>query len=683
VKLHELSWQEVLGALPRWESLSPEARRAFLGIKPGQPFPLEALGAAGPELLAAGFLVVPSGRGTLHGLDPALRPLLVALRAADRLRPLEEPGGMLREAYVQEQLTSMQAHALAAPGRSYYHPSDRGSAAAAVSSIAWLRGFLAAEGQAEVMRWEEGRMTGEDRPRLVFPAIAAALRALVQALAAHPRGVPLRGLAELLPAASPAVRVAALAAGLRYLLVFVSVGREAEAVVGLLPAVAARMAGAPPPPRPVEAREPFAAPFRLGDVTAVLVEAATEPIPIREADGSLYVRAQRAIAARLASVPPWVEGFTVTGNPPAADEDDAADAATLARVELAAHIATVLKLASLRTSGNRVRLAPTPAGRAWLNRGEAEHLRELLGALRALPQRTPAGYRTGDGLDFFGAALPFQVEGGNTDLRAELSTAFLSAPAGALVSVAGFVRFQAQERNPFLGPEGPTVRVRSWWSGEPRTVEGWEEAWGNLLLGFLARRLVPLGCATLARTEAGGLAFGLTDAGRYLLGAADDFALEPASAGGEVVVQPDFEIVFLAPAPRAEAALGRIAERIGAGVGALFRLTRASVLRAAEQGMSAAQVLGTLESAARGGVPANVARQLRDWMHSVRSIRIAPAVLVECPDPETAGRVRALGGASVTEVTPTLLRLDADGRARAALVKRLRERGIFVAAAEG
>ena len=131
-----------------------------------------------------------------------------------------------------------------------------------------------------------------------------------------------------------------------------------------------------------------------------------------------------------------------------------------------------------------------------------------------------------------------------------------------------------------------------------------------------------------------------------------------------------------------EAELGRVAERTGAGVGALFRLTRASVLRAAEQGMSVDQVLGMLESLARSGVPANVARQVRDWMQSVRRVRIAPAVLVECPDPETAARVRALGGASGKEVTPTLLRLTADAKTRAALVKRLRDRGIFVAAAD-
>jgi hypothetical protein len=212
-------------------------------------------------------------------------------------------------------------------------------------------------------------------------------------------------------------------------------------------------------------------------------------------------------------------------------------------------------------------------------------------------------------------------------------------------------------------------------------VEGWEDMWANVLLTFLAWRLVPLGCATLGRTADDQVAFGLTDAGRYLLGQADDFELPPEGGGGEVVVQPDFEIVFLAPAPRAEAELGRIAERTGSGVGALFRLTRASVLRAAEQGVTAAQLLKTLEGVSRGGVPANVERQIKDWMKAVRTIRIAPAVLVDCPDAETAGRVRALGGAAVTAVTPTVLRLQADAKTRAALVKRLREKGIFIAAA--
>ncbi|WP_420130488.1 helicase-associated domain-containing protein [Longimicrobium sp.] len=686
MKLHDLDWQEVLAALPRWEALSPGARRAFLTITPGQGFDLASLGAAGAELRDAGLLIAPTGRGSLHGLDPALRPLLVALRAADRLRPLHGPGGVLRQEYVADQFDVLQSHRIAIPGRSYYTAADRKQAADTVSSTAWVRAFLAAGSQTKLATWEDKLKSGREKPRLVFTGVAAALRALVQALSVHPHGVPLRSLATLVPDAKPANVAAALAAGLRYLLVFVSIGRDTEAVVGLLPAVAARMSGTVPPPQPVQVRETFAAPFRVGDMTALLVEAATEPIAIRASDHSLYVRAQRAIAARLAAIPEWVQHFAATGALAVGDEDedeydgeaDPGNEEAAARVELAVQFASLLKLAAVKSAGDRMRLEATRTGRAWLARGEGERLKEMLSAVRGLPQRNPTEYGSSGGLDFFGAALGFQVEARGLDARASITDAFLSVPPGALVPFLEFARYHARENNPYVGPDGPRVRARSYWSSEPRTIEGWEDVWANLLLTFLARRLVPLGCATLGRMEDGGVAFGLTDAGRYLLGAADDFELPPEAGGGEVVVQPDFEIVFLAPAPRAEAELGRIAERTGSGVGALLRLTRASVLRAAEQGMTTAQLLKTLEAVARGGVPANVERQLKDWMKAVRTIRIAPAVLIDCPDAETAGRVRALGGAHVTSVTATLLRLDADAKTRAALIKRLREKGIFV-----
>jgi hypothetical protein len=692
VKLHELDWRQVLRALPRWEALSPDARRRFMWITPGQNVSLQSLGRSSGEIKEAGLLVPVAGPGTFYTPDPALRHLLMALRVAERLCPAAGIGGKLGPEYVADQLDTLQTARIGTPGRGYYGPTDRKMAANTASSANWVRGFLAAEPHRKLMKWEEQRLVAKERPRLVIPAVAQTLRMLVQALAVHPRGVPLRSVTALVPGAKPETVAAALAAGLRYLLVFVSVGNAAEAVVGLLPAVAARMSGTAAPPRPVQARETFAAPSRVHDMTAVLVEAATEPIAIRAADRSLYVRAQRAITARLASLPEWVERFCATGALAADGEDDDEDsydgegddpdaAEAAVRVQLAVHFASVLKLTSVKTAGGRMRLEATRTGRAWLARGEGERLKEALSALRALPQRNLTAYGSGE-LDFFGVSLGFQVDARSLDARAALSAAFLSVPHGALVPFVEFARYHAQENNPFLGPDGPVVRAKSYWNNEPTTAEGWEDVWADLLLTFTARRLVPLGCATLGRTQDGTVAFGLTDAGRYLLGAVDDFELAAEAGGGEVVVQPDFEIVFLAPSPRAEAELGRIAERTGAGVGALFRLTRASVLRAAEQGMTAAQVLKTLEGVSRGEVPANVARQAKDWMKAVRTIRIAPALLVDCPDAETAGRVRALAGAHVTAVTPTVLRLDADTKTRAALVKRLREKGIFVGAAE-
>ena len=122
-----------------------------------------------------------------------------------------------------------------------------------------------------------------------------------------------------------------------------------------------------------------------------------------------------------------------------------------------------------------------------------------------------------------------------------------------------------------------------------------------------------------------------------------------------------------------------LAERTGTGhVGALFRITRASVLRAAETGIAAEIMLKTLGGVSRTPVPANVARQVRDWFGGTRRVRIRPAVLVECPDSETAARVTALGGAHVSAVTRTILRLDGDEKSVGALVKKLRTKGIFV-----
>jgi hypothetical protein len=128
-----------------------------------------------------------------------------------------------------------------------------------------------------------------------------------------------------------------------------------------------------------------------------------------------------------------------------------------------------------------------------------------------------------------------------------------------------------------------------------------------------------------------------------------------------------------------EVQLARVAERVGPGPGVMFRLTRASVLAAAEGGMGAEQVVEMLAAASSRPLPANVQRQVRDWMGAVRRVRVRPALLVECPDAETAARVRAAGGARVREVTATLLELtDASRAERAALAKKLRAGGVFV-----
>jgi hypothetical protein len=685
MKLADLDWGEVLGALPRWEALSPGARKAFVGMKPGVAAEPAALGPAVDELVAAGFVTPPGPKGRLYPHTPELRPLLVALRAMDRLRPLQGLHGALPDMYVQDQMNVEEAVALIGRQNSPYNWVDRGAVAATVSSADWLNGFLAATPGSPLLEWEGAHLPAGRQPRLFSPAAGDALRRLLRALADHPHGVPLRDFARLLPDCSPQLRLMALRGGLRYLLLFVSLRRDddPEAVMGLLPCIVRRLGPPPPPPAPELAGATFDAPFRLSDMTTVLVDAAAEPIPVRGSDGTLYVRARRALAARLVRPPAWAEALLFELDEDGDDDDEPEDGsgrAMVLRVAVAVETLSALGLARIESSGNTWRLAATTAGRVWLGLTEGQRTKQVLDGYRASKQRTAVGGwgASATGLDFFGVRLSFSVRAETPDLRAALSAAFLSAPAHAMIRLDAFARHQAELANPFMGADAAYLRSRTAAYGAPRTREGWEDLWEQILMAFLRLRLVPLGGARLGLTEDGGAAFALTDAGRYLLGGTDELRLA-AEPDGEVVVQPDFEIVFLSAAPRIEAELARLAERTGTGhVGALFRITRGSVLRAAETGITAEAALKTLGRVSRAPVPANVARQVRDWFGGTRRVRIRPAVLVECPDSETAARVAALGGAQVSAVTRTILRLDGDEKGVGALVKKLRAKGIFV-----
>jgi hypothetical protein len=60
--------------------------------------------------------------------------------------------------------------------------------------------------------------------------------------------------------------------------------------------------------------------------------------------------------------------------------------------------------------------------------------------------------------------------------------------------------------------------------------------------------------------------------------------------------------------------VGRFGERLGREVGLLFRLTKASVLRAGAAGMGRRDVLGALDRFSRSPVPPNVAHEIEGWL---------------------------------------------------------------------
>jgi hypothetical protein len=662
-------WEAVLAALPVWERFSPPERRAILRhLKPSAGASTGELGEAAAAVRASG-MVDASSTGKRLTPRPEYRPLVVTLRAMERVRVWEVPTPGVLVDYLQEHFTSDEASQLL-HGRFHGGYADRHELASRVSAEEWVEGFLAADTHEKAVDWERERLLPFEASRFQSMAVWETARRMVRELVGLPGPLPLRELPARFAEVDRATLASALEAALRCLLLFVGVrDPELEPAVGPWPEVAARLgAGAPEPPAPVEAVETFEAAWTMEDMTTVLVAASAAPIRLRAGDGAVFARASEAIQARLVPLPEWVAELV---------DLDPADRVENAVAELAER-KLVFRMGGGRGTGE-FRLEATPQGVKWLALSGRERLASLLDPLRASTDRNPRyAYGALRGVQFFPVGLTSPIRDKGLDLRAGINRAFLPLPAG-FVPVAPFLEHARRAANPFLdavraGKEPFDIH----WGGRTARRRDWEQIWGGVLGAFLVLRLAALGGARLGRTAEGVACFALTEVGRYLLGAAEGF--EYGHAGeGEVVVQPNFEVVFLAPAPRVEAQLARFAERVGSGVGVLFRLTRASIHAAAEAGMGEAQVVEALTAAAPRGIPANVARQLRDWFSGVRLVKMRPALLLECPDAETAARVRGAAGKQVVRITDTVLELPgSDARDRTALLKKLRAAGVFV-----
>ena len=106
---------------------------------------------------------------------------------------------------------------------------------------------------------------------------------------------------------------------------------------------------------------------------------------------------------------------------------------------------------------------------------------------------------------------------------------------------------------------------------------------------------------------------------------------------GRLVVQPNFELVALAPVSEALlVTLDRFAERMRLEQIAQYRLTKASVTRAVQMGLRAETIQQQLELAAGGStaIPQNISYSLLEWERQARRIELWPRITVlEVDDP--------------------------------------------------
>ncbi len=160
------------------------------------------------------------------------------------------------------------------------------------------------------------------------------------------------------------------------------------------------------------------------------------------------------------------------------------------------------------------------------------------------------------------------------------------------------------------------------------------------------------------------------------MGLSDEFPEDKARTRDGVLVQPNYEIVFLEPSASTEAALSPFAQRVAHGVGVLFRLSADSIRGAFGRGLGADDILGVLLEVSDGPLPGNVEKQVRDWVESCRTIRSRASILLDCGDPETALRIKAMASGKVNQLTETILELKS-AQARREMERKLAKQGIF------
>ena len=654
MRLLQIDWKRFLALLPQWEALPPKLRMDWLQMQPSELYTVVRRREA-RALIDDGWLA-PAG-GDHYELPRRRRHFHRVLRTLGRVPVLDEYGESNRQVLIDYLGEHYALRDCAALGRSGATTGRAKLLAAAMDREEWVRDFLQWQGTGGAPGGAAQRWHG------ALPAVVAAARKLIETVIE--REAPI-ALVDLLASAEDADATwlrSALAFGCKEALLLVCLDADSRPFVGVWRAPpASASAGAVRAPQ-FDGRPLFCRPLLIDDMATLLVEATAAPPRIKADKFTLFARARDSIGGALTALPDWIR-------------DNEGPLARGVRVDVAAHHARQLGLASAAGErGRDLSLVVTERGRRWLTGAAADRLKQVVDAAC---DESDGGEDDAGTWEAGLAFLPYDpdleyawVPG--VDCRRAVVDAFRSVANADAVSLDHFLHQDCRRYNPLHALSVlPYVHE-----------EDLDQRWNSAVAAFFNRRLIALGAVALGPLTDGQLGFRLTSVGRYLLGETGRFELDVLDETGDVLVQPNFEIVFLAPSLDAQLRARAIAEPTTAlhgpeSVGTLFVLSRESVQRAVSAGQDAEQVVTSLRELSKHPLPDNVKRQVAAWAAEVRWIEVRPAVVVECGDAETTARVLAVAGEGSRELSATAVELPAGTRLTAAQRKKLRAAGIFV-----
>lgn len=653
----DLDWRDFFSALPAYKELSVPAREALI-VNGSQNQPLiDGLDdrPALLELVQKGmYVTAPAGRHV--ALAAKYHAFAKALRAMHRSRIDDMPGADTFDRYLADNFTRDEWSGFHGPGAYWAHARE--GLYTRVASLEWLEDFL----KTDPAKWESQYSLTRHPAHVSTKEESALLKKIVKNLMSLPAAVPFEELYKL--SSDRELLARSIFLGIRGALVYPMLRRDTlDPVLGLWPKVTTRLhRPASVEPVPVTPAHVFSAPLLMDAMTAVLTACIAEPLRLLAGGGwhNLYAKAEKQVAARLMEVPEWLTRLVRI--------DDSR------RVDSAVEVLHQLRMvADTSEDGRDRRLEVTQSGRAWLAMPAKARLKVLLDRVRNFKKQERDWHSHWDEL-----TRDVQVMGHALDGNKAVREAFSRLSHGKSVRLHDFTAYEVSAHNPLTGHPASTGRAL----GHPYYVdqsrdEDHDQQWTRILMEVLAYKLLGLGAIEIGVMDNGDFTISLSDAGRYLLELSDDFSLRGAEVKGAIVVQPNFEIVFMAPSPYAEAELSSFTERQGKSVGALLKITKQSVWAAAAAGVTVEQVVESLRTHSSVPVPSNVEREIRGWMAQCRSVSMRAAVLIHCPDAETASRVLATDRSRLVQITDTVLELS-DPDYRLKLVKRLREIGVFI-----
>jgi len=665
MKHFDINWLDFIQTLPAWDSLPPSARQLFI-FKTEMNILMEPeiFGQDLRTLIKSGYLL-DSADGRKVKVEKKYSLLRRIIRSIAFNPIFLEPSTQNFRLYLDSHYTYEERERLIS-NRSYNWNADNRLLQEA-TSIQWLQNFLKTN---TLDTWERSRLTYRENGHFISSTIFQSTKNLLQRLMKRTEPVAFQELLDFSGMKNRVELAQTIKAGLRYLLFYAAVDETLNPVLWIWPGIAHRLHRQPPkPPQSVEPEETLHIPFLMEDMTHILVECASEPFRIRGQDYAIFAKVEKQLKALLLPLPDWLTiPFAL---PPEF------------RIEFALKLLHTLELTVIKGhSGKDLRLEITKKGNHWLTQSSKERLRFILDAYQEARPKPNAKYPHHSNLEFIPMSNHILYYDQKGVIPNELVKLFQELETGRFYSLFDFTHYHEIQNNPFL--RSPDKKQNSqdylFLRRFADSDDEKEAAWREMLFRFIVLRLIAMGCASAGKLKDGKLAFAMMEPGRYLLDAATDFQIA-SDEQSQVVVQPNFDIVFLAPSPQAEAVIGRFAERIGKRLGNVFQITKKSIIKAAATGLTLEQVTEDLQKFSIKEIPGNVQFEINEWFHSCRNISMRTAVIIHCPDAATAGRVRAAGGSKIKPLTDMVLELS-DPTERTPLVRKLKESGIFLEAKE-